>query len=158
MFTLPQGSGKAVEGQSDGNPILLEDVSNVDFERLLSLFYSECPGDGDLHTVEEWASVLNLATKWEFVVLRDLAIARLSQLASPVERILLARSYDVSQWIAPAYFELCKRDEPLTLGEGERLGMKDVILLSEIRQSIRGNFRVTIQDRNIAALIEKKIV
>lgn len=99
-----------------------------------------------------------LAAKWEFHLYRDLAIERLSQIASPVERILLARRFDITHWLLPAYLELCQRQEALTFDEGMRLGMKDVILLSDIRQSIRGNNRVTMQERNIAALIDKKLI
>ncbi|TFY61150.1 hypothetical protein EVJ58_g4699 [Rhodofomes roseus] len=113
--------------------------------------------DGDLSTTEEWTSVLALATKWEFADYRQLAISRLAQLASPIDRILLGRSYDIPEWIAAAYLELCKRDDALTYEEGARLGMHDAILLSDIRQCIRGN-RVTTQEKNILLLIEKKLV
>jgi len=113
--------------------------------------------DGDLSTTEEWTSVLALATKWEFTDYRQLAISRLAQLASPVDRILLGRSYDIPEWITTAYLELCKRDDALTYEEGQRLGMYDVILLSDIRQSIRAN-RVTTQDKNISTLIDKRLV
>ncbi|KAI0931580.1 hypothetical protein AcV5_004967 [Taiwanofungus camphoratus] len=158
MFSLPPEVGKPVEGQSDENPICVPEVLSKDFERLLSLFYPEKAGTGDLITVEEWTSILALATKWEFLGYRDLAIERLSQLASPVDRILLARMYDVTPWLTPAYLELCKRDEALTFEEGVRLGMKDVVLLSEIRQGIRGTNRVTMHDRNINVLIDRKLI
>ena len=112
--------------------------------------------DGDLSTTEEWTSVLALATQWEFADYRRLAIARLSQLASPVDRILLGRCYDIPEWLSTAYLELCTRDDPLSYEEGERLGMRDVILLSDIRQSVRGP-RVMMQDKNIAILIERRL-
>ena len=63
--------------------------------------------DGDLSTTEEWTSVLALATQWEFADYRRLAIARLAQLASPVDRILLGRRYDIPEWLSTAYLELC---------------------------------------------------
>ena len=87
---------------------------------------------------------------------RRLAIARLAQLASPVDRILLGRRYDIPEWLGTAYLELCTRDDALSYEEGVRLGMHDVILLSDIRQSVRGG-RVTMQDRNIAILIERRL-
>ncbi|CCL98133.1 uncharacterized protein FIBRA_00127 [Fibroporia radiculosa] len=156
MFSLPPIDGTE-EGCTDENPIHLSGVTSQDFERLLSLFYPQNVIDGDLSTVDEWTSVLALATRWDFAGHRDLAIARLAQLASPVDRILLARKYVVEAWLGPAYLALCKRDEALTMEEGERLGMKDVIMLSDIRQAIRGNYRVTMHERNIIALIDKQL-
>ena len=100
--------------------------------------------------------MLALATQWEFADYRRLAIARLAQLASPVDRILLGRRYDIPEWLSTAYLELCTRDDPLSYEEGERLGMRDVILLSDIRQSVRGP-RVMMQDKNIAILIERRL-
>ncbi|KAH9829448.1 uncharacterized protein C8Q71DRAFT_799711 [Rhodofomes roseus] len=157
LSLLLQGQDKVVEGLTDDNPFYLHGVACKDFERLLCLFYPENVSDGDLSTTEEWTSVLALATKWEFADYRQLAISRLAQLASPIDRILLGRSYDIPEWIAAAYLELCKRDDALTYEEGARLGMHDAILLSDIRQCIRGN-RVTTQEKNILLLIEKKLV
>lgn len=111
---------------------------------------------GDLSTTEEWTSVLALATKWEFADYRQLAIARLAQLASPVDRILLGRRYDVPEWLAAAYLELCTRDDALSYDEGVRLGMHDVILLSDIRQSVRKG-RLMMPEGSIAILIERRL-
>ncbi|KZT73327.1 hypothetical protein DAEQUDRAFT_464321 [Daedalea quercina L-15889] len=144
------------EGLTDEHPVLLEGITCKDFERLLCLFYPENVSDGDLSTTEEWTSVLALATKWDFAEYRQLAISRLSQLASPVDRILLGRAYEIPEWLSTAYLELCTRDDALTYEEGMRLGMRDVILLSDIRQSIRGS-RVTMQDKNISILIDRKL-
>lgn len=113
---------------------------------------------GDLTTAKEWTSVLALATKFQFLEYRELAITRLLQLASPIDRVLLARQFDVSPWLRPAYLELCKRDEALTLDEGMRLGMRYVIMLSEIRQSIRANKRPSLPDGNIIAFINQKLM
>ncbi|KAF9820055.1 hypothetical protein IEO21_01717 [Rhodonia placenta] len=120
---------KAQEGCDDNHPIHIPEVSRQDFERLLSLFYPD-----------------------------ELAITRLLQLASPIDRVLLARQFDVSPWLRPAYLELCKRDEALTLDEGMRLGMRYVIMLSEIRQSIRANKRPSLPDGNIIAFINQKLM
>ena len=93
--------------------------------------------EGDLNTLDEWTSVLALATQWLFEGHRQRAITRLSHLGSAIDRIVLARRYDVPGWREDAYYQLCVRDEALTLEEGHRLGMEDVILLAELRQRIR---------------------
>ncbi|EED79685.1 predicted protein [Postia placenta Mad-698-R] len=120
---------KAQEGCDDDHPIHIPEVSRQDSERLLSLFYPE-------------------------------AISRPSRSGPrfPHDRVLLARQFDVSLWLGPAYLELCKRDESLTLDEGMRLGMRDVIMLSEIRQSIRANKRPSLPDGNIIAFINQKLM
>ena len=40
-------------------------------------------------------------------------------------------------WLLPAYTELCVRDEPLSLQEGLKLGIRDVIFIGQLRNSIR---------------------
>ena len=37
MFLLPQGDQGTVEGQSDENPIILQEISKHDFEQLLEV-------------------------------------------------------------------------------------------------------------------------
>jgi hypothetical protein len=91
----------------------------------------------DNKTVDDWTAVLSLASKWEFATIRQLAINRLARLASPVERITRAVKYGVDDWLLPAYTELCARDEPLTLEEGLKLGIRDVIFVGQVRSSIR---------------------
>ncbi|KAI0783098.1 hypothetical protein C8Q75DRAFT_475439 [Abortiporus biennis] len=157
MFLLPPPLERETEGRTDNDPIRLPDTKSEDFARLLSLFYPKDVKNGDLSTVEEWTSVLAVSSRWGFDLHRQLSKERLSQLASPFERILLSRQYDVKEWLVPALLDLSTRDESLTLAEGWKLGMEDVILISDIRQSIRGNGRVTITDRSIVNLIHAKL-
>ncbi|GBE77564.1 hypothetical protein SCP_0104420 [Sparassis crispa] len=160
LFDLPPCPDKPVEGSGDETPIHLQQVASIDFERLLSLFYPRNVQNGDLATVDEWTSVLALASKFGFDEFRELAVARLSQIATPVDRIMLSRAYDMTGWLIPAYAELCKRDESLTLQEGLRLGMKDVIMLSHIRQTIRrGSYLTSIRmsDSDILTYIDQQL-
>jgi hypothetical protein len=73
-------------------------------------------------TTEEWTSVLRLATKWNFLSLRNLAVERLFDITSPIDRVVLGHTFDVPEWLPLAYTDLCKRGEPLTIEEGKRLG------------------------------------
>lgn len=82
---------------------------------------------------------------------------RLSQIASPIERILLARQFDIKEWLVPAFLQLCLREETLTLEEGKTLGMENVIVLADIRQAIRGNGKVTLVERAVVRLISAKL-
>jgi len=86
-------------------------------------------------SVDEWTSVLKLSTKWEFRMLRLAAIDTLISLQiGPVERIVLARQYDIRHWMAPALNELAKRPQPLGLEEGIRLGLETALKLASVRE------------------------
>jgi len=157
MFSLPQPAGQVEEGRSDAHPIKVPGVSSIEFARLLSLFYPRDMVNGDLKTIEEWSSVLALTTRFQFDEQRALALARLAQLATPVDRICLARQHGVREWLESAYLQLCLREQALTADEGARLGIADVILLSEIRQSIRSPARVSMHERSVVTLIGSKL-
>ncbi|KAJ3498186.1 hypothetical protein NLJ89_g10252 [Agrocybe chaxingu] len=66
----------------DEQPIVLSDVQTKDFDHFLTIFYPTHYTKPDLTTVEEWTSVLILATKWAFDDIRTLAIEQLTTLAS----------------------------------------------------------------------------
>jgi len=110
-------------------PIHLENVETQDFEQLLSIFYPstyllDFP---ETKTVSEWTSILRLATKWAFTSLRELAIQRLFGITSPVEKIVLAHTFTIPDWLPNAYADLCKREAPITIDEG-----RDLFKLGEI--------------------------
>ncbi|KAF7289297.1 BTB domain-containing protein [Mycena indigotica] len=140
MFTLPPGAGQRPEGETPESPILLEGVKKLDFDRFLTILYPSNFLTRDTHSAIEWTSVLSLATRWDFVSLRTLAITKLAALTSsisPAERIAIARAYDIQEWLAPAFFTLCTRAEALTLAEGRCLGLDDSIRVGQVRQAIR---------------------
>ena len=72
-------------------------------------------------TVEQWTSILRLATKWTFTSLRELAVQHLFDITSPVEKIVLGKTFDLPEWLPQAYADLCKREKPLTIDEGRNL-------------------------------------
>ncbi|KDQ58990.1 hypothetical protein JAAARDRAFT_649751 [Jaapia argillacea MUCL 33604] len=122
---------------SDSNPILLDDVAAVDFQRFLRMLY---PTQFDKHsaiTKEEWVSVLLLATAWDFTSIRTVAIRELVSCTSPIDKIVLGRKYDISYWLKDAYIAVCTRPEALTVEEAEDLGLKESINISKVRQDIR---------------------
>jgi hypothetical protein len=67
-------------------------------------------------TVEEWMACLGAAARWEVPKLRELAITCLED-AGPAVRLAVARRYDETRWMKPAFEELCKRNEMLTAKE-----------------------------------------
>jgi hypothetical protein len=107
-----------------------------------------------LASLEEWTSVLHLASKWTFHTLRTQAIERLSTLATPVDKVILGRKYRVNGWLTEAYAMLCTRPESLSLDEGDRMTMEDVIKISEARQAIRSSAITAVADE-IHSIVER---
>ena len=114
----------------------------------------------DLQTLEEWVSVLDLATRWEFEAVRQGAIARLQEIASAVDRICIARQFDIEDWLKPTYIELCRRPSSLTLAENTKLGLETATLLADVRVKMRDHvlrYRHTfqpVQDDQIASWLD----
>ncbi|KAL1739127.1 hypothetical protein HDZ31DRAFT_77824 [Schizophyllum fasciatum] len=133
----------------------LKNVSNVDFDRFLSLFYPTRVGKCDIQSTEEWASILRLASRWSFPALRELAIEELETIASPVEKIALARECHVAQWPLNAYADVCTRTRCLTADEAEALGSTAAHAVRSIREEIENatglSARLMVEDLVIRA-------
>ncbi|EJD02147.1 uncharacterized protein FOMMEDRAFT_87648, partial [Fomitiporia mediterranea MF3/22] len=139
MFALPPGGDRLPEGSSDSEPFVLHDVTMKDFEALLKVLLPD-PYVSVLLLLfncsfqDEWISVLRLAHMWDFNRLFLLAIKKLEALPmDPVTKIVLARTYTVTKWLRPAYFDLTTRTDPLTLEESRALDIDTVVKLNIAR-------------------------
>jgi len=93
-----------------------------------------------LRTVDEWTSVLHLATRWEFDCIRKLAIHKLEGMTiSPVDKIVLARQFNISSpWALSAYTDICQRPDTLTVSEARVLGFETAMRIYQLREKLRG--------------------
>ncbi|KAI0062467.1 hypothetical protein BV25DRAFT_633247 [Artomyces pyxidatus] len=136
------------------SPITLKDVRSYEFDAFLSILYPLSYLTCELSTVDEWTAVLRLATDWGYTSIRDLAVARLAPIASAVDRVIFAHTYPfLAAWAVPGYAELCSRAAPLTVAEGRRLGVDDVLLVCTMRESTRVSALLFSEDE-IAVRIE----
>ena len=87
---------------------------------------------------EEWKSVLHLSTHWGFASIRKLALASIMP-PTAHDRLLLARTYSVDDWVIPALSALCERTTPLSLSEARQMSIEDVVLVSTVREDIRSH-------------------
>jgi len=74
---------------------------------------------------------------WQFQGIRARAIKALeSQTISmdPVDKIVMARKFDVSTWLVSSLHALVQREKPLDLSEGNRLGMEWALKVAEVRE------------------------
>jgi hypothetical protein len=135
----PQSPGdSAKEGSSDSNPLVLDDALKVDFERFLWVFYNPKYSLYDA-SVEDWTAILKLASQWDFIEVKALAIRELENLQiPPLPKIVLYQKYAIDRkLLQPALTALTMRDEPLTIDEGRELTLETALELAKAREIAR---------------------
>ena len=110
----------------------------------ISDVFDEIPTSRDsqscnLLSLEEWTSVLKLSSMWQFQEVRARAIKAMesptfSMESDLVNKIVIARRFDVSSWLVPCLNALVQREKPLDLLEGNRLGLEWVLKVGEMRE------------------------
>ncbi|KAJ7631360.1 hypothetical protein DFH06DRAFT_1005297 [Mycena polygramma] len=151
-FTLPAADAVQGEGQSDDNPFILEGISRIDFERLLKVLYPlDIPQILSM-AKDDWISVLKLSTLWYFLDARDLAIKQLNDRGDigSVERILLARQYDVASWLRMGYTDLARREEGISLEDAEKIGWQTTVRLYQTREAAIKSYSQSYPNRHYA--------
>ncbi|KAI0825967.1 hypothetical protein BC629DRAFT_1586831 [Irpex lacteus] len=127
-------------GTSDENAILLTNITVHEFECFLHfLFFGAY--DPHLYALEDWLDLLAAATILKCGNIRLRAITELesstfAETVDAVDRIFIARKYDVGSWLTSAYVDLCVRDGPLREQEIDLLGSKLVSQLCDIRERL----------------------
>jgi hypothetical protein len=77
--------------------------------------------------------------KWGFDSIRALAIRELLPLASPVDRVVLSRQYDIDDWLPDALTALCQRADPLSAEEAEHMSKEDILRIFQAREQARSS-------------------
>ncbi|KZP25614.1 hypothetical protein FIBSPDRAFT_855546 [Athelia psychrophila] len=122
------------EGADETRPITLFDVNCSDFDEFLAILYPTNFRRPAEKITAQWTSILHLAAKWGFESIQLLAIDNLTASAIPVDKIVLGRRYGILDWLPGAYEAVCTRADPLTVEEGVKLGVEDVVRISAARQ------------------------
>ncbi|KAH7875110.1 uncharacterized protein C8R40DRAFT_1170736 [Lentinula edodes] len=130
------------DGLKEENPIQLDtDVSPEDFRQLLRVV---CPpkrfnAEPEVFSFGQWISVLKLAKKWDMSEVRAYAISAIRKLPDidPVDKIVLARTYDIPTWLAPSFNEILQRSQSLTESDVDKLGIPTIVRLMELRDRVR---------------------
>ncbi|KDQ28299.1 hypothetical protein PLEOSDRAFT_157839 [Pleurotus ostreatus PC15] len=143
MPSLNAHPGAEAAGQSDGNPIKLEGVSKVEFERFLTVVGKYEVEPSKSFDAPHWLSVLKLANLWGFSDLRKTAITKLSseelrRASTATVRLHYGRLHKVEQWVEQAYTELVDRREKIGEDEAELIGWKVSLKLCHLREDIHG--------------------
>lgn len=103
-----------------------------------------CPSKLSIYdaSLNKWKTILRLANQWHFAEVKDLAFRELDIPGkfslSIVERIVLYRQYASDRkYLEPLYAQLLSRSEPLTVEEGQSLGITSALLISGARERLR---------------------
>ena len=79
---------------------------------------------------------------------------------TPVDRIVIADKYDVTEWLIPATEELCQRQGYLTVTEAESIGPRRTAIIASVREQLRypvvGDTWVPEQE-NVKAILQKSL-
>jgi hypothetical protein len=95
-----------------------------------------------LSTLAEWTNILHLSYKWGFAHLRTAAQQALLPLVSPVDKLVLARTYGFTEWISDAYVGLLEREDDLDEEDVVRMSPKDIVAVAKgRRQASKANAR-----------------
>lgn len=73
---------------------------------------------------------------WQFHTQRLAAINHLGTL-SDAEKIVLARRYDIEEWMLPTLLKLAQRPEPISMEEARLIGFETALKLSAVREKVQ---------------------
>ncbi len=90
-------------------------------------------------TVEEWSSILKLASQWDFIEVKAFALRELEQQEMPaLDKIILYHTHKINRnLLQAAYIALTVRDEPIAIEEGRQLGLETALRLAHAREIAR---------------------
>ncbi|KAJ3754323.1 hypothetical protein EV360DRAFT_15886, partial [Lentinula raphanica] len=123
-------------GFTEEDTIDLDGVSREDFRQLLKILCSPrkfiYP---EAFSLSQWEAVLRLAKRWGMNQVKTHAVVAIERLSDvdPVEKIVLARTYDIQSWLAPAFNDILQRSQSLTESDVEKLGVPTAVSLMSLR-------------------------
>ncbi|TFK61057.1 hypothetical protein BDN72DRAFT_485098 [Pluteus cervinus] len=133
---------------------LVQGITVVDLERFLATLFPTEYGQYDATSFDEWASILKVAHYWEFESIIKLALEKIEPVSSPVDKVVLGKTYNIPEWAVEARVLLCRREEPITLEEASRMGIEEVVNISTTRHRIRSSeIRFGMQDSTIRSIL-----
>jgi len=106
--------------------------------------------DVRMEQIKNLLNLFSIANRYECTQVRQYAIRSIEKLRSEagsgsgfdqvwtaVDRIVIADKFNVSEWLVPAYEELCQRASYLSLDEAERIGPRRTAIIASVREQIR---------------------
>lgn len=134
------------EGTQDGDEcaLVLNDTESKDIEHLMWFFYDSAyawSGMVDTSLTKKWNSVLLLAEKYSMKEVARVACHALGRANAlgDIHKIALCMKHDMGKdWVLEALKRLLSRKDPVSLDEGQKLGLRMTAALTEARAKMRG--------------------
>jgi hypothetical protein len=106
---------------------------------------------------DELISVLKLSTMWKLTVLRHFAINQLTSIEmTAIDKIVLAKTYNVADWLRCGCIELVTRQAKLSLEEAEVIGYLSALRIFQVREdSLKCGDVGASKDSTIGHAVEK---
>ncbi|KAF8629311.1 hypothetical protein AX15_003515 [Amanita polypyramis BW_CC] len=137
MLNVPTSHDHKLDGSSDERPLILGGIKALEFVRLVRCIWPmELGGRVSNVSLEDWQSVLKLATLYEMAEVKALAIEHMTPLLekSPSLQIRLAKAHNVQEWLASGFYKLVRRKTPLDEYDIQLLGLTDALKVMSIRE------------------------
>ena len=86
---------------------------------------------------DDWYNLLSISHRYECEGARERSIKEINKLGSPatdVDKIAMAKRFEVEEWLVPSCVGLVEREDPLTFAEADKLGLDMAVLVGEARE------------------------
>ncbi|KAG8912965.1 hypothetical protein FRC01_004812 [Tulasnella sp. 417] len=133
--------GGSVEGKSDEHAIELGTITSFEMESFVDVLDARFFGKEVQREWKQLVAALHLSTMWEFEDVRARLIKEMSDIINqggiaPLDRIEASIQCRISDWLHPAYKELCEREEGVTAKEAKRLSMDRLVAIYRVRDRL----------------------
>ncbi|CAE6395949.1 unnamed protein product [Rhizoctonia solani] len=129
---------KGMERYNTGAPcisIYRDERGVEDFKNMFKVLYATLVKGPFEFDAPILISSLRIATAYEYPELRKFSVDRLGAASlSAIQRIQLAREFDLTAWDESAFQELATREEPITKDEARELGFERFEELAKARE------------------------
>lgn len=103
-------------------------------------------------SARDWFSIMHLAHMWQFENMSQVALKEYTALPnqSPVEKIVIGRKYSFPEAdMLDLYVAICRRLEPLSVEEGNQVGLETLALIAQTREQLKSEFRTADEIRKV---------
>ncbi|KDQ56480.1 hypothetical protein JAAARDRAFT_312836 [Jaapia argillacea MUCL 33604] len=131
--------GKLVEqGSCEENPIIISNMKAEDFTIFLGLIYPYLRVKQHSPSLQDWITILRQAHHWGVPTIKATAAQNIhAGSLDPVEKIALWQRYSLdAKQLASSFDDLQVRPEPLSVAEGELLGIDSIVKISAAREKV----------------------
>ncbi|KDN37616.1 hypothetical protein RSAG8_10021, partial [Rhizoctonia solani AG-8 WAC10335] len=110
------------KGSSPEDPIPMKGIAASDFAALLEVLYTGFFSINEpILDAPHIIPAFRLANTLDFPELRKCLLPHAEKCLGDVDMILLAREFNIREWLAPAHISLCRREEPPSIEEAKQL-------------------------------------